>query len=119
MGDFTGRGAIVTGGASGIGRAVATILAERGAQVVIADRDGTPGEAAAAAINDALGKPPVVSAIRAELSQPDAVARMAADAENRLPSIDVLINGGRLAKGRILYAKVATPIVTDMARNEM
>ena len=50
---FDGRVAIVTGGASGIGRASAERLAAEGAQVVIADVDGDGGEAVAAA-NDAI-----------------------------------------------------------------
>jgi NAD(P)-dependent dehydrogenase (short-subunit alcohol dehydrogenase family) len=39
MSDFIGQGAIVTGGASGIGRAIAQLLAERGAGVAVFDRD--------------------------------------------------------------------------------
>ncbi|AUG75161.1 dihydroanticapsin dehydrogenase [Kitasatospora sp. MMS16-BH015] len=42
--DLTGRRAIVTGGAAGIGRATATLFAELGAQVVIADLDAEQGE---------------------------------------------------------------------------
>ena len=45
-----GTVAIVTGGASGLGGAVARRLAADGATVVIADLPGSPGEAAAAAI---------------------------------------------------------------------
>ncbi|MFD3918238.1 SDR family NAD(P)-dependent oxidoreductase [Streptomyces sp. NPDC058595] len=37
--DFTGLGALVTGGASGIGAAVATLLLARGARVAVLDRD--------------------------------------------------------------------------------
>ncbi|MYZ36602.1 MULTISPECIES: SDR family oxidoreductase [unclassified Streptomyces] len=37
--DFEGLGALVTGGASGIGAAIATLLLERGAQVAVLDRD--------------------------------------------------------------------------------
>ncbi|MFF7364520.1 SDR family oxidoreductase [Streptomyces sp. NPDC008125] len=43
--DFDGLSALVTGGASGIGAAVATLLLERGARVAVLDRDtaGAPG----------------------------------------------------------------------------
>ena len=47
---FNGEIALVTGGASGIGKACAELLGQRGARVVIADRDGR-GAAAAAATN--------------------------------------------------------------------
>ena len=40
--DFTGRTAIVTGGAQGIGAAIARRLKESGAQVVVWDLDGSP-----------------------------------------------------------------------------
>lgn len=39
MGEFDGAVAIVTGGASGIGQAVAVLLAERGARVAVLDRE--------------------------------------------------------------------------------
>ena len=45
--DITGAAAIVTGGASGIGAAVARRLAERGARVVVADLQADKGEALA------------------------------------------------------------------------
>lgn len=48
-----GRSAVVTGGASGLGAAVARRLAERGAQVVIADRDAERGEALAGELGGA------------------------------------------------------------------
>jgi NAD(P)-dependent dehydrogenase (short-subunit alcohol dehydrogenase family) len=43
-GEFTGRTALVTGGAMGIGGAVAELLAERGAHVAIVDRSGAAAE---------------------------------------------------------------------------
>lgn len=48
-GDFVGTGAIVTGGASGIGAACARMVAERGGAVIVLDRDGDGAAAVAQA----------------------------------------------------------------------
>ena len=77
-GSLTGRRAVVTGGASGIGAAVATTLAGRGAEVLILDRDG---EAAAKHAADLGGDSRAV-----DLADPAAVAELALEA-------DVLVNG--------------------------
>lgn len=49
--DLTGRLAVITGGAAGIGRAIAEVLAEGGARVVIADRNLAAATALAATLN--------------------------------------------------------------------
>lgn len=54
--ELEGQLAVVTGGASGIGRATARTLAERGALVVVGDVDREGGEAAAAEIRSAGGQ---------------------------------------------------------------
>lgn len=51
--NFDGKVAVVTGGANGIGRAVSLGFAQRGAKVVIVDRDAEAGEALAAEIGKA------------------------------------------------------------------
>lgn len=51
--DFSGKVAVVTGGANGIGRAVSRGFADAGAKVVIVDRDAAAGEALAAEIGPA------------------------------------------------------------------
>ena len=52
--DITGASAIVTGGASGIGAAVARQLAAKGAKVVVADLNAEKGEALATEIGGAF-----------------------------------------------------------------
>ena len=49
--DLTGKVAIITGSSKGIGRAMATAMAEHGAKVVISSRKGDTCEAVAADIN--------------------------------------------------------------------
>jgi NAD(P)-dependent dehydrogenase (short-subunit alcohol dehydrogenase family) len=51
--DLTGKVAVVTGGASGIGTGIAAVLAEAGATVVIADRDVAGAEREARALTEA------------------------------------------------------------------
>ncbi len=48
--DFTGKVAVVTGAANGIGRAAALAFSKSGARVVVVDRDSAGGEATAGII---------------------------------------------------------------------
>jgi NAD(P)-dependent dehydrogenase (short-subunit alcohol dehydrogenase family) len=57
LNEFDGRRILVTGGASGIGRATCLHLGARGAEVIVADRDGAGAEAVAGEIG---GEPLVV-----------------------------------------------------------
>lgn len=78
---------IVTGAAQGIGFAVAQRFGERGAKVVVADRQGA--EEAADRLRgqgvDAMG-------VAVDVSSPEQVEAMAAQAEARYGRIDVLVN---------------------------
>ena len=56
MGRVEGKVAIVSGGASGIGRGCAMRLAEEGAQVVVSDVDQTMGEQTCSLIAEAGGE---------------------------------------------------------------
>jgi len=83
---LTGRTAVVTGGARGIGAATAAALARAGARVVVGDLDLAAAEATARDIGEAATALPVDVADRAALT-----AFLDA-AESRLGPLDVLVN---------------------------
>jgi 2-deoxy-D-gluconate 3-dehydrogenase len=86
--DLRGRGAVVTGGAAGIGFAIAGRLAEAGAAVVIADVDAAAAEAAAARLR-ALDRRAV--AVTADVSNAADVERLMTAAAD-FGGVDVLVN---------------------------
>src|SRR5579862_1447848 len=88
--DLTGRIAIVTGGGTGIGAATARILAERGADVVVASRTATELERAAAAIAEATGRRCV--AIPTDVKDEAQVIRLVERTMETFGRIDILIN---------------------------
>jgi 3-oxoacyl-[acyl-carrier protein] reductase len=88
MGDFDGRGVLVTGASRGIGRVIAVCFAAEGARVAV--HFGT-NEAGAAATLDLLDGDGHV-AVGAQLADPDAVARMVDEAITGLERLDVLVN---------------------------
>jgi 3-hydroxybutyrate dehydrogenase len=81
---MTARIAIVTGGASGIGLAIAETLARQGDQVLVADLNDDRGPAAAASIGGQF--------VAADLAQPDDCRRLVDEALGRYGRIDILIN---------------------------
>src|SRR5581483_12043143 len=53
--EINGKKVVVIGGASGMGRATAELLAERGASVAVLDREGSDGKEVAAGLNGGAG----------------------------------------------------------------
>ena len=81
--------AIVTGGANGIGRAIAELFAAEGANVFIADVDGTAGEQTVADICKAGGN---AIFLQCDVSNSEHIAHAAKTAANANGHIDVLCN---------------------------
>ncbi|OZC76308.1 NAD(P)-dependent oxidoreductase [Rhodococcus sp. 15-649-1-2] len=87
---LTGRRAVVTGAAQGLGRAIADRLAEAGADIVVIDLDGT----AAAAVAEQLAEKHGINAvgIRGDVSDSASVVRAADHAVEGLGRIDIWVN---------------------------
>lgn len=88
--DFAGRTALVTGGNSGIGRAVAEQFAARGAHVVISGRDADRGRQVVDGIRAAGGTADFVAADLAEVASVRSLAKQASDLGGG--HVDVLVN---------------------------
>ena len=97
-----GKTALVTGGSKGIGRAVARALAAEGARVMICARDGEALKRAAGEIERETHAEVLTAA--ADLSELEAVARVAADGVSRLGRLDILVNNAGAIKGGDFFA---------------
>ncbi|MEO5874122.1 MAG: SDR family oxidoreductase [Streptosporangiaceae bacterium] len=87
--------AIVTGGASGIGQAIAAELAKRGDTVIVADRNATGAEAVAEALNQKLtGK---VFAAELDVTDPAAVTELYDTVARDHGSLDLVFNNAGIA----------------------
>ncbi|BCJ48597.1 short-chain dehydrogenase [Actinoplanes sp. NBRC 14428] len=86
---FEGRTALVTGSTSGIGRAVARTLAERGAFVIVSGRDHLRGKEA---VEEILGGGGRATFLPADLSTVAGARELAAASRTVTGAVDVLVN---------------------------
>ena len=88
--DLTGRTALVTGGAKGLGLAMARGLAEHGAPIVLADIDDETGRAAAEELAAATGVS--VSYRHLDVTDQAMVERVVAEIDEEAGGIEILLN---------------------------
>lgn len=89
MGEFDGKGVLVTGGAMGIGKGIVEGFAREGAGVAIADLNRPAAESAVAAVTGAGGR---AIAVIGDVSKAADAQRMVAEAVAGLGRLDVLVN---------------------------
>ncbi|HEY4889455.1 MAG TPA: SDR family oxidoreductase [Candidatus Dormibacteraeota bacterium] len=88
--NLEGRVAIVTGGGSGIGFAIASELADRGARVVLASRKAANVEGAAERINEL--RPGAATAIPTHVGHPDELEKLVDLTLEKLGRLDIVVN---------------------------
>jgi 2-hydroxycyclohexanecarboxyl-CoA dehydrogenase len=86
--------AVVTGGASGIGRATCELFREKGWNVLLADRSVAPDQPHKISHDSGPGR---VHSVRADVTSEDDLQRLAAVAANEFPSVDAVITCAGIA----------------------
>ena len=100
MNEMTGRAGVVTGGAQGIGLAIATALVREGANVVLADLDGDVGAKAAEALS-AQGPGRAFAAV-CDVTSEDAVGATAGICTEQYGSLDFWVNNAGITRDKTL-----------------
>src|ERR1051325_4554600 len=92
--EIAGKGILITGGTTGVGRATALLLAEQGAKVFIFGRHQDE-------LNDAMTDLRQVGdevfGITADVTKREDIERVFSEAESELKTIDILVNNAALA----------------------
>lgn len=88
-GTFAGKTAVVTGGASGVGKAMCARFAEEGMNVVLADVEAPALEAAAAELCELGGN---VIGVQADVTSPESMADLEAASRKAFGNVHVLCN---------------------------
>ena len=91
---LTGRTAVVTGGAQGLGLAIAERFVAEGARVVLGDLDLAATEAAAAG----LGGADVAAGVHCDVTSAADVDALAATAVDRFGGLDIMVNNAGITR---------------------
>ncbi|MBX7450350.1 3-oxoacyl-ACP reductase FabG [Mycolicibacterium sp. 3033] len=94
MGLLSGRVAVITGGAQGLGLAIAQRFVDEGARVVLGDVNLDATQAAA----DALGGADVARAVQCDVTSAEQVDALVAAAVEQFGSLDVMVNNAGITR---------------------
>ncbi|MDF1657256.1 MAG: SDR family NAD(P)-dependent oxidoreductase [Verrucomicrobiales bacterium] len=94
MSSLTGKTAIITGGASGIGLAISSHFAESGASVAILDFDEASGKSAAKDIESKGGD---AYAVKCDVADNSSIASAVSAVHERFGKVDILVNNAGVA----------------------
>jgi NAD(P)-dependent dehydrogenase (short-subunit alcohol dehydrogenase family) len=99
--ELDGKRVLITGAARGLGLAIATLFAERGARVALADLDGEAVQQAAHEVGDGA------ISLRCDVTKPGDVQQAIADTVEAFGGLDVMINNAGIEIGKPI------PEITD------
>jgi NAD(P)-dependent dehydrogenase (short-subunit alcohol dehydrogenase family) len=95
MGDLRGKRALITGGASGIGRATALLFAREGGAVSVVDLDAVGGEAVAQMILDEGGQ---AMFVHCDVTRSEDCQRAVQGTVNKWGGLDILFNNAGIIR---------------------
>lgn len=104
MGSLKGQIAVVTGGGSGIGRAIAHQLSKQGAHVWVADLHEDSASRVVAEIREQGNQ---ATAYRLDVSDPEGVARFFESVDEACGRVDILVNNAGIAGNPSLLSQMA------------
>ncbi|MEX1296813.1 MAG: 3-oxoacyl-[acyl-carrier-protein] reductase [Candidatus Limnocylindrales bacterium] len=98
--DLTGKSAVITGGARGIGRAIALRFAEQGADVAFSYRGNAVAAQQTVADVEAFGR--TALAVQADVVQPESAKALIDAALGALGKVDVLVNNAGITRDDLI-----------------
>src|ERR1700691_1737582 len=101
MGILNGKVAAITGGASGMGEAMAKLFLENGARVVIGDLDGKKAKATAAALSGT--SPNSCVAVEIDVTSAADVECLVRTAEEKFGRLDIMCNNAGYAPDFLIH----------------